>query len=439
MTDRAAESSSRTDRTVDESGTNGTGLAWFLSRRYLASRKKGQFLSFITWIALGGVTVGVTALIVVLGVMNGMQEELRGKILDSTPHVLLLERGQALRMNDWQRVRREASEHENVRAATPFILSKVAISRAEGYAQAGDLWGVSPDLDPAEASTEMEARVAEQLAALDETQSGLPPLVLGSHLASRMMIFPGDTVRIIPFESVRRSSFGTYLPSIRLFEVTGTFTTGLYDYDAQNMYARLADLQQMLGIREADQVSGISIQIDDPWRANEIGPRIRDAIEGPYEVRTWIDTHQSLFAALQLEKLALGVILFLIVLVAAFNIVSTLVMVVVDRTSEIGILKSMGMTDGQVLRVFILQGMAIGALGTALGTALGLFFSWLLDRFEIIRIPPDVYFIDRLPVSTNPSDVLIIIGGSLLIALVATIYPALQASRLQPVEAIRHD
>ncbi len=142
---------------------------------------------------------------------------------------------------------------------------------------------------------------------------------------------------------------------------------------------------------------------------------------------------------MQLEKLALGVILFLIVIVAAFNIVSTLVMVVVDRTSEIGILKSMGMNDGQVLRVFVLQGMAIGVLGTVLGTSLGLFLSWILHRFQIIQIPPDVYFIERLPVSVNPGDVLLIIGGSLLISLLATIYPALQASRLQPVEAIKHD
>jgi len=330
-------------------------------------------------------------------------------------------------------------EHPRVRAATPFILTKVAISRAQGYAQAADLWGMSLEIDPGDAATEMESRIIEQLDALERTETGLPPLVLGSHLATRMQIFPGDTVRVIPFEAVGGSAFGWAVPTVRLFEVTGTFTTGMYDYDAQNMYARIDDLQQMLGLRERDQVSGLSVQIDDAWRANQIGPDIRDALDGPYEIRTWIDTHQSLFAALQLEKLALGVILFLIVLVAAFNIVSTLVMVVVDRTSEIGILKSMGMTDGQVLRIFVMQGVAIGALGTALGTGLGLLLSWILDRFEIIRIPPDVYFIDRLPVSVNPSDVLIIIGGSLLISLAATIYPALQASRLQPVEAIRHD
>jgi len=198
-------------------------------------------------------------------------------------------------------------------------------------------------------------------------------------------------------------------------------------------------VQDLLGVLGADQVSGLSVRIDDPWEAADTGRDIQDHLGFPYWIQTWIDTNQSLFAALQLEKLALGVILFLIVVVAAFNIVSTLVMVVVDRTPEIGILKSMGMTDGQVLRVFILQGMAIGVLGTLLGTGLGLFLSWILHRFQIIQIPPDVYFIERLPVSVVPSDVLLIVGGSLLIALLATIYPALQASRLQPVEAIKHE
>ncbi|TVP77070.1 MAG: FtsX-like permease family protein [Gemmatimonadales bacterium] len=150
-------------------------------------------------------------------------------------------------------------------------------------------------------------------------------------------------------------------------------------------------------------------------------------------------SNQALFAALELEKIAMGIILFLIVVVAAFNIVSTLVMVVVDRTPEIGILKSMGMTDGGVLRIFLLQGVSIGVLGTLLGTGFGLFLSWILHRYQIIQIPPDVYFIDRLPVSVHMSDVLLIAGGSILISLVATIYPSLQASRLQPVEAIRHE
>lgn len=429
---------SRHDRDL-EGGRSTTGLSWFVARRYLASSKRGRLLSFITWISLAGVTVGVTALIVVLGVMNGMQEELRDKILSATPHVLVLEHGEALRMSDWRGVMDEVRDVPRVRAAAPFLLTKVAVLRSEEYAQSADLYGVSLEMDPEDAVTEMEEEILRGVHELGPTASGYPPVVLGSRLADRIGAFPGDTLRVISLENIRPSAFGHLIPTIRAFEVTGTFTTGMYEYDVSNLYAPLEDVQGLLGIRDQDQVSGLSVRIDDPWEATAVARTIRDRLGFPYWVQTWIDTNQSLFAALQLEKLALGVILFLIVVVAAFNIVSTLVMVVVDRTSEIGILKSMGMTDRGILRVFLLQGFSIGVLGTVLGTGLGLFFSWILHRFEIIQIPPDVYFIDRLPISVQPSDVLLIVVGSLIISLLATIYPAWQASRLQPVEAIKHE
>jgi lipoprotein-releasing system permease protein len=416
-----------------------TRLSWFVARRYLASRKKGQFLSFITWIALGGITVGVTALIVVIGVMNGMQEELQGKILDNTPHIVLLERGPSLQMNDWREVMERVRELPDVEAVTPFALSKVVLVRGDEYAQAADLYGVSLEYLPEEAATEMEADLLAGVYSLEETASGVPPIVLGDRLALRMGVLPGDSVLVFSLENIGLDPMGSLRPAVREFEVTGTFTTGMYDYDMNNMYAPLEWVQGLLGMRAQDQVSGLGVRISDPWEATAVGGRIQEEMGSRYFTESWITTNQSLFAALQLEKLAMGVILFLIVVVAAFNIVSTLVMVVVDRTSEIGILKSMGMTDSQVLRIFVLQGFAIGFLGTFLGTGLGLFLSWILHRFQIIQIPPDVYFIERLPVSLNPGDVLLIIGVSLMISLLATIYPALQASRLQPVEAIKHE
>ncbi len=414
------------------------GLDWFIARRYLASRKKGRFLSFITWIALGGITVGVTALIVVLGVMNGMQTELHEKILGSTPHVLVLEHGPSLRMGDWQEVISQVRDVEEVEAAAPFVLTKVAILRDEEYAQAADLYGVSVD-DDGPAVTDMEAEIQEGMHALGPTESGLPPVILGSRLAQRVQASPGDTLLTVSLENIRTDPFGSLRPAIRQLEVTGTFTTGMYEYDISNMYAPLHVVQNLLGIEAEDQVSGLGVRVSDPWEATVIGRSIRERLGFPYFVESWITTHQSLFSALQLEKLAMGLILSLIVLVAAFNIVSTLVMVVVDRTREIGILKSMGMTDRQVLRIFILQGLSIGVIGTALGTVLGIVLSWAIDRFELITIPPDIYFIDRLPIVIDPGDVLLIIGVSMVISLLATVYPALQASRLQPVEAIRHE
>lgn len=414
-------------------------LDWFIARRYLASRKKGQFLSFITWISLGGITVGVTALIVVLGVMNGMQEEIRGKILGSTPHVLILEHGASLRLANWQEVAQRVRERPEVEAVQPFIVSRVALLRSEDYAQTADFYGVATDADTTRPVTDIERDFARGDFDLEYRQGEPLPVVLGSRLASRMAIVRGDTIQVISLERFSTSPFGTFTPSVRRFEVRGTFTTGMYEYDMEHMYAPLEVLQGFLGLAANDQVSGLGVRVDRPDRARQIGNDISSELGPRYYAESWTVSNQALFAALELEKVAMGVILFLIVIVAAFNIVSTLVMVVVDRTSEIGILKSMGMTDGGILRIFLLQGISIGVLGTVLGTGFGLLLSWLLYRYELIRIPPDVYFIDRLPVSVHVSDVLLIAAGSILIALLATIYPALQASRLQPVEAIKHE
>lgn len=417
-------------------------LDWFIARRYLASRKKGRFLSFITWIALGGITLGVMALIVVLGVMTGMQEELRGRILGSTPHLTVLEYGDALRMGNWRSLMEDLSAMEEVESATPFVLTKVGLTRGGGggedYAQTADLYGVSLEEGDLPV-TEMEEEIREGIHDLRGGDGALPPIILGSRLADRMRIIAGDTVRLISLEEMGEGPQGELYPSIREFEVTGTFTTGMYDYDVGNMYAALEDVQDLLRIREEGQVSGLGLRIPDPWRASEVGSSIRDELGGPYHVESWITQNRALFAALQLEKIAMTVILFLIVVVAAFNIVGTLVMVVVDRTREIGILKSMGMTDGQVLRIFLMQGAWIGVLGTLVGALLGMVLGWVIHRYELISIPPDVYFVERLPVSLNPLDIGLIVGATVLISLLATIYPALQASRLQPVEAIRHE
>jgi lipoprotein-releasing system permease protein len=383
--------------------------------------------------------VGVTALNVVLGVMNGMQNELRDKILESTPHVIVLETGGALRMSDWRTVMDSVLALPEVEAAAPFLLTQVAVLRTADYVQTADLYGVSLEGTPEDAVTEMEEAIRAGVLALERTDSGLPPILLGERLAIRMGILTGDTLTVASLENVGTNPFGYSSPFTMSFEVTGTFSTGMYEYDTKNMYAPLEEVQTILGLRARDEVSGLRVRVSDPWEANRVGGRIADALGPRYFTDSWVTQNAPLFAALELEKLAMGIILFLIVIVAAFNIVSTLVMVVVDRTSEIGILKSMGMTDRGVLRVFLLQGLAIGVLGTFLGTGFGLVLCWFLDTYQPISIPPDVYFIERLPVAVNPADVAMIVAGSVLIALVATIYPAIQASRLEPVEAIRHE
>ena len=415
----------------------GRGLEWYVARRYLSSKGGDRLFSFITWIALGGVTVGVSALVIVIGVMSGMQEDLMGKILESSPHVLVLQQGPSIRMDDWTTVADQVRKIEGVEAVAPFVLTTVTALR-ETYSQSADMYGVA--LDPeGPPVTEMESRIQEGAHELGPTASGLPPVLMGSRLAARMQAFIGDTLTLIAFENLTVDPMGMPSPSIRLYEVTGTFTTGMYDYDIKNIYVPIEAAQEQLGILDGDRVGGLGVRVRDPDEAGPVSDSIQAALGYEFVAISWSTTNGALFSALELEKLAMYLILTLIIVVAAFNIVSTLVMVVVDRTREIGILKSMGMTDRMILRIFMIQGLSIGVIGTTAGTILGLVIAWALDTFEIIKIPAEVYFVEKLPVSIHATDVVMIVGVSLLIAFLATIYPALQASRLQPVRAIRHE
>ena len=379
----------------------------------------------------------MTALIVVIGVMTGMQEDLRGKILSSAAHVLVLQQGSSLRMDRWRDVAEDVRQVEGVVSVSPFVITSISIVRT-GYTQPADLYGLQLDANGPPV-TDMEADIQQGVLNLQPPASGLPPILMGSRLAIRMGLFPGDTLTVIAFENLRFDPMGVPTPTMRQFEVTGTFTTGMYDYDIRNVYVSIQAAQELLDMSSSDQVSGLGVRTDDEDRALEVTSEIQDRLGFGYIAESWITQNRALFSALKLEKLAMGLILGLIVVVAAFNIVGMLVMVVVDRTREIGILKSMGMTNRGVLHVFMLQGLWIGVIGTAVGTAAGLTLSWLIDRYEIIPIPPEVYFVDRLPVSLRATDVLLIVGVSILISFFATIYPALRASRLEPVDAIRHE
>ena len=418
-------------------------LEWFVARRYLSSRRRGRkLLSLSTFIAIGGVAVGVMALMVVIGVMTGLQRDLQDKILSMTAHIQVTEAGSSFRMGHWREVKDRIERMPNVVAVAPWVNPSVMVTRAgTGHGVPGQLFGIAPELsrEPISSVEDSLASAGISLgrpgAAYDCTAEP-PSIVLGQRLASRLTALPGDTVIVGSFENINIGALGNLQPVFCQFIVAGTVATGMYEYDNLNMYARLEAVQSLLQLT-ADTISMLAVNIDDAWNSDEVARRIRDELGFPYETYDWKSLNASLFSALALEKLAMAVILSLIIIVAAFNIVSMLTMVVADKTREIGILKSMGMTDGTVLRIFMLQGLTIGAVGTVLGGIGGWLLIIAVDRFGLVQIPAEVYFIDRLPVALDPLDMLLIASLSMAIAFGATIYPALQAARLLPVDAIR--
>jgi len=415
-----------------------SGLPGAIAGRYLRSRRSARFVSLTTFIAAGGVTVGVMALIVVLGVMNGLQTELREKILVGSPHLRLLTFGEGLRMDAWRDVLPRIRDDADVVAAAPFVLTQGLFSAGHDYHEGANILGIETDTGSAAVTRLAQTIVRGDLTfttTRDDVDGGI---VLGRRLAERFSAYPGATVTAIsPGGSRFNAAVGTFVPRYWTFEVTGYFETGMYEYD--NAYAILPRplAQEFAGLGEA--VTGLEIRLRDPAVAQAVGLRLEDSLGYPYRALDWQSQNASLFSALQLEKLAMGLVLLLIVLVAAFNIVSTLTMVVTDKTREIGILRAMGMPAAGVRRIFVLQGSIIGLVGTVLGLAGGLALARIIDRGQLIQLDPTVYFISRIPVRVDPLDVGIVVGASLLVAVVATIHPARRAAALHPVEAIRHE
>lgn len=406
-------------------------LELFLAFRNLSARSKTRFLNLITIIAIGGICVGVMALIVVVGVMSGLQTEVRDRILGTNPHIMAMTYGEGLRMDDWEAPLAALREDPAVTLAEPFVYTEALIFQDINYQQGVALRGITPR------ATE---RLADQLLAgswdFDGAPSGYPGIVLGFRLADRLMVVPGDTVSLVSGQGSELTAAG-FIPRFKRFEVVGLFRSGMFEYDNQMGYTSLAAAQDMVGLGEA--VTALALTVSDPWQADRVADRLEANLGYPYTMRDWMTMNRGLFSALKLEKMGMALVLALIVLVAAFNIVSTLVMVVADKTREIGILRSMGLTSKRILKIFMLQGLIIGIAGTALGVAGGATLSWAIDYFGLISLPGDVYIISRIPIIVSPVDLTLIIVGSVLISFVATIYPSLQAARLLPVEAIRHE
>jgi lipoprotein-releasing system permease protein len=413
-------------------------LEWRIARRYLRSRRNTRTASLNTVISTGGVAVGVTALIVVLGVMNGLRDDLRERILVANPHLRILTYGSGLRLDDWREVLERVRKQPGVVAASPEVISQAGITAGQDYGEGVNLLGFDPDTGK-KAVTSLPQAITKGDLSFRTTKPGVDGgVLLGSRLASRLSVYPGDVVTLVPVTQAKvNPALGVAVPRFWKFEVTGLFNTGMFQYDNQFVVMPRQLAQHFTGL--GDAVSGIAVRVNNPDHAPAIGAALENRLGYPYRALDWQTQNSSLFSALQLEKLAMGLIIFFIMVVAAFNIVGTLTMVVTDKTREIGILRAMGLTSPAVARVFLVQGAVIGVVGTAMGLLLGLSVSYVVDRSGWVRINPAIYFIDHLPVHIEWQDVAVVVLASLAIALVATVYPSRSAAALTPVEAIRHE
>ncbi|RPJ45929.1 MAG: ABC transporter permease [Candidatus Latescibacterota bacterium] len=409
------------------------GYEAFIARRHLRSQSRLGFIPIISIISILGVFVGVMALLVVLAVMNGFEQEVKARIIGTNAHVILLRYGNEPFAPDEGLLERVRTT-EGVVALSPFVYTKAMLQT--GDEQDGIvLKGIDPAGEPG--VSDLLRRTIPEGESLAWDGSGSPPALLGSELALSLGVLTGETIVLASFQNAARTPFGT-VPKMTRFRVAGTFDSGMYEYNSTLVLVPLRAAQGFLGMGE--NVTGVSIRVDDAYRAPEIADRVAARVgHPPYRTNNWIDLNRTLFSWMSTEKRVMFVILALVILVAAFNIASTLIMVVMEKTREIGVLKSMGASLRGVLAIFVIEGTTIGAIGTALGLAGGYALCWLLDRYNFIPLPGDIYFIDSLPVRMEAIDFARVAAASMAICLVATLYPAWKASRLDPVQAIRYE
>jgi lipoprotein-releasing system permease protein len=413
---------------------------WQVGWRYLrAGRRAGRrnrFISFIAGVSVLGIALGVAALIIVLSVMNGFQQEVRARMLDVIAHVELLEPGGAA-LPDWRRVAAEARRQAGVVAASPFIAAQVLIGRDDRL-RGALLRGIDP---AAEARvTALAARLTQGPdAAFAALKPGARAIVLGRELARALDVQAGDGVAVL---LPTRGSAGESLPRTTIFTVAGVFDAGHYEYDNTYAFVHLDDAAALLGLSGA---SGVELRLSDPLDAPGAVRQLARTLSDPLVLRDWTQANRTWFAAVQLQKRMLGLILVLIVAVAAFNLVSTLVMTVTDKRADIAILRTLGATPRSIMGIFFVQGALAGALGTLCGVALGLGVALRLDvlvpaierLLGTALLPASVYFIDRMPSQPLASDIVPIALASLLLSFVATLYPSWRASRVQPAVELR--
>ena len=406
---------------------------YFIGKRYLKAKQKHAFISMITVLSVAGVTVGVMALIVVIAVMSGFEDDLKTRILGIESHLVLMRHGGPFA--DYQTVMEKMAAVQGVEAVTPFIYTQVML-RSSGGVSGAVLRGIDPETAASVIKGIETGALSEPSRDADQEMQAVrvPGIILGKELARSLHVLKGDMVQVITTKGMI-SPIG-HVPTMRRFVVKGYFETGMYEYDGSMAYVGLGDAQKIL--RMPGAVSGIEARVTDIYNARDVAQRVVETLGYPYWVRDWMQMNRNLFSALKLEKTVMFIILALIILVAAFNIASSLIMMVMEKTKDIAILKAMGATDGSIRKIFVFEGLLIGALGTFLGVVIGFVMCALLEKYKFIELPGDVYYLTTLPVKLDLMDVVVIAASALVICFLATLYPARQASKLDPVEAIRY-
>ncbi len=406
---------------------------YFIGARYLRSRQKHAFISFITILSVAGVTVGVMALIIVIAVMSGAESYFKNQILGVESHVIV--RSHAGSIENYREIVRRAENQEGVKNASPFVYTQAMLRSSAGLSGA-----VLRGIDPAAAGNPVKGYDSEALmeALTTQEQKGgslrVPGILLGSELASKLGVSKGERIYLISPRGMI-SPVG-HMPAMKRLEVTGVFESGFYEYDASLAYINIRTAQKIL--KMGDSATGIGVRVRDIYQADNIAARISEQLGYPFWTMDWMEMNRNFFSALELEKKAMFIILTLIILVAAFNIASTLIMMVMGKTRDIAILKAMGATRKSISRIFVFKGVVIGLIGTVLGTLLGIAGCILLKHYKFIELPGDVYYFTTLPVELEALDVVMIVAAAMAICFLSTIYPAYKASRLNPVEALRH-
>ncbi|MFQ5465652.1 MAG: lipoprotein-releasing ABC transporter permease subunit [Thermodesulfobacteriota bacterium] len=418
----------------------------FIGLRYLKAKRKQTFISVITFISILGITVGVTALIIVLSVMSGFEEELKEKILGVNANIVVTSFSGPLR--DYGRVAEDVRAVGDVTGASPFTYNQAMISGAGGV--------IGVVIRGVETSTVGTVSVLPDkiregsLAGLDvsfdagpDGGRGLPGIIIGKELARTIGAGVGDRVSVI--SPMGTSTPAGQTPRMAAFEVAGVFAFGMFEYDSNLAFVSLANAQRFF--RLGDTATGVEVKVRDIYDAPAIADDIMSALKGSYWTRTWMEMNRNLFSALKLEKVAMFIILALIILVAALNIISTLIMVVMEKNKDIAILKSLGAPSASIMKIFMVEGLVIGTAGTALGTIVGLaaalniepMVGFVEDLFNFKVLPPSVYYIDKLPSRVEPTTVVLVVLLSITISFLATLYPSWQASRFDPVEGLRYE